>query len=72
VNPFLRRLLATKAPAAVWLVRPLAGAVFLSAMAHKARTDWAMLLGCLFLLLVGAGPWSLDAGWSRTPEERGW
>jgi uncharacterized membrane protein YphA (DoxX/SURF4 family) len=30
-------------------------------MAHEARTDWAMLLGSLFLLLVGAGPWSLDA-----------
>jgi uncharacterized membrane protein YphA (DoxX/SURF4 family) len=31
------------------------------AMAHEARTDYAMLLGALFLLLVGAGPWSLDA-----------
>ena len=31
------------------------------AMAHEARTDWAMLLGALFLVLVGAGPWSLDA-----------
>ena len=30
-------------------------------MAHEARTDWAMLLGSLFLLLVGAGKWSLDA-----------
>ena len=30
-------------------------------MAHEARTDYAMLLGALFLLLVGAGPWSLDA-----------
>ena len=24
-------------------------------MAHEARTDWSMLLGALFLLLVGAG-----------------
>ena len=31
------------------------------AMAHEARTDWAMLLGALYLLRVGAGPWSLDA-----------
>jgi putative oxidoreductase len=31
------------------------------AMAHEARTDWAMLLGSAFLLAVGAGPWSLDA-----------
>lgn len=30
-------------------------------MAHEARTDWSMLLGSLFLLVVGAGPWSLDA-----------
>jgi putative oxidoreductase len=38
-------------------------------MAHEARTDWSMLLGSLFLLIVGAGPWSVDA-WlrrSRTP-----
>lgn len=31
------------------------------AMAHEARTDWSMLLGSTFLLLVGAGRWSLDA-----------
>lgn len=30
-------------------------------MAHEARTDWAMLLGLLFLLAVGPGRWSLDA-----------
>jgi putative oxidoreductase len=30
-------------------------------MAHEARTDWSMLLGCLFLAVVGAGVWSLDA-----------
>lgn len=29
-------------------------------MAHAARTDWSMLLGSLFLLIVGAGPISLD------------
>lgn len=28
--------------------------------AHEARTDFCMLLGLLFLLLVGAGPISLD------------
>lgn len=31
------------------------------AMAHEARTDFAMLLGAAFLLRVGAGPRSLDA-----------
>ena len=30
------------------------------AMAHEARTDYAMLLGAVFLLIVGAGRWSLD------------
>src|SRR4029453_4668032 len=34
-------------------------------MAHEARTDWAMLLGALFLLLVGAGGWSPDARLAR-------
>jgi putative oxidoreductase len=31
------------------------------AVAHEARTDYAMLLGSIFLLLVGAGRLSLDA-----------
>lgn len=30
-------------------------------MASEARADWSMLVSCLFLLVVGAGPWSLDA-----------
>jgi uncharacterized membrane protein YphA (DoxX/SURF4 family) len=30
-------------------------------MAHEARTDYAMLLVSIFLLVVGAGSWSLDA-----------
>ncbi|MGO8797104.1 MAG: DoxX family protein [Candidatus Sulfotelmatobacter sp.] len=29
-------------------------------MAHEARTDYCMLLGLLFLLLVGSGPLALD------------
>lgn len=28
---------------------------------HDARTDISMLLGLLFLLIVGGGVWSLDA-----------
>ncbi len=31
------------------------------AMAHETRTDWAMLLGSLYLLIVGGGRWSVDA-----------
>jgi putative oxidoreductase len=30
-------------------------------MAHEARADFCMLLGALYLLIVGAGAWSLDA-----------
>jgi|SRR5579863_2120521 len=30
-------------------------------MAHEARADFAMLLGSLYLLIEGAGAWSLDA-----------
>jgi putative oxidoreductase len=30
-------------------------------MAHEARTDYAMLLGLIFLLLVGAGPLAVDS-----------
>jgi putative oxidoreductase len=29
--------------------------------AHEARLDFSMLLGCIFFLLVGAGPLSLDS-----------
>src|SRR5262245_11650417 len=29
-------------------------------MAHEARTDYAMLLVSIFLLVVGAGKWSVD------------
>jgi len=32
---------------------------FLSMM-HEARTDFSMLLGLIFLLIVGAGAWSVD------------
>jgi uncharacterized membrane protein YphA (DoxX/SURF4 family) len=34
-------------------------------MAHESRTDWSMLLGSLFLLIAGAGAWSLDAWLTR-------
>jgi putative oxidoreductase len=28
--------------------------------AHEARVDWSMLLGLIFILIAGAGSWSLD------------
>ena len=34
-------------------------------MLHEARTDLAMLLGSVFLLIAGAGLWSIDARLSR-------
>ncbi len=34
-------------------------------MAHEARTDWAMLLGSIILLLLGAGKFSLDSYLSK-------
>jgi putative oxidoreductase len=34
-------------------------------MAHEARADLCMLLGALYLLIEGAGKWSLDALLSR-------
>jgi uncharacterized membrane protein YphA (DoxX/SURF4 family) len=40
------------------------------AMAHESRTDWAMLLGSLFLLIAGAGPWSFDALLVRKMEKK--
>jgi uncharacterized membrane protein YphA (DoxX/SURF4 family) len=33
--------------------------------AHESRTDWSMLLGSIFLLIQGAGPWSVDAKLAR-------
>jgi putative oxidoreductase len=40
------------------------------AAAHEARTDWSMLLGSLFVLIEGAGRWSVDAKLSRPPGRR--
>ena len=41
-------------------------------MAHEARTDFAMLLGSLFLLIVGAGAWSIDRRWQVSKKRRAW
>ncbi len=41
------------------------------AMAHAARTDYAMIMGCLFLLMSGAGPWSVDRRTSPPSESVG-
>jgi len=35
------------------------------AAAHEARTDWSMILGAVFLLMVGGGAGSMDARLAR-------
>jgi putative oxidoreductase len=42
---------------------------FLSMM-HEARTDFSMWLGLVFLLIIGAGRWSLDAAWCNSRGKR--
>jgi uncharacterized membrane protein YphA (DoxX/SURF4 family) len=37
------------------------------AMAHEMRTDWAMLLGSILLVIIGGGAWSLDAVLEHRP-----
>jgi putative oxidoreductase len=39
---------------------PMLSAAGFWSMAHEARTDHCMLLGLVFLLLVGSGPFSID------------
>ena len=39
---------------------PHLGRYGLWSMLHEARTDLCMLLGCIYLLIVGGGGWSLD------------
>lgn len=38
------------------------------AMMHGSRTDWAMLLGSVFLIIKGGGNWSLDHKFSKFVE----
>lgn len=59
-------IVSTKIPILLgsdWLifnVRDLSRYGFWS-MTHETRTDWAMLLGAIYVLLAGGGRWSLDA-----------
>ena len=59
-------ILSTKIPIllghAIWgFALPKLQQYGLWSMLHEARTDFSMWLGLLFLLVVGAGPWSADA-----------
>lgn len=59
-------ILSTKIPILLghgyWMFHlPKAGSYGFWSMAHEARVDLSMLLGAIFLLLVGAGALSIDA-----------
>ncbi len=41
-------------------------------MMHEARTDFSMWLGLVFLLIVGAGRWSVDATLMRGRTKSPW
>jgi putative oxidoreductase len=52
---------------AIWTTKiPMLANKGFWAMAHEARTDFCMVFGLLFLLLVGAGRLSLDVHLQRT------
>jgi uncharacterized membrane protein YphA (DoxX/SURF4 family) len=58
-------IISTKVPIllghAYWLFRlPDLKSYGFWSMLHEARTDFSMFLGLLFLLIVGAGSWSVD------------
>jgi len=51
---------------AIWTTKiPMLAKQGFWAMAHEARTDFSMVFGLLFLLIVGAGSLSLDANLQR-------
>lgn len=37
-------------------------------MMHGSRTDWAMLLGSIYLIIEGGGKWSMDLSLSNKPK----
>ena len=53
---------------AIWTTKiPLLSTAGVGKMAHEARTDYCMLLGGIFLLIVGAGVCSIDRWLSGSP-----
>ena len=56
---------------AIWTTKvPLLVSTGFWNAAHEARTDYCMFLGGIFLLIVGAGAWSLDR-WLQGKGEAG-
>jgi len=65
-------IVSTKVPMLLghgyWLFSPpKPGPYGFWSMAHEARADLCMWLGCLFLMIVGAGAWSVDRLLTRLP-----
>ena len=62
-------ILSTKLPILIghgfWRFAAPSGKAGLGSMLHEARTDLSMWLGCLFLVIVGAGGRSVDARLER-------
>jgi uncharacterized membrane protein YphA (DoxX/SURF4 family) len=58
-------LLAVISVAIVSTKLPMLFAGNLWGMAHEARADYSMLMGLLFLLVVGPGPLSIDRYWTK-------
>jgi putative oxidoreductase len=68
-------ILSTKIPILLgygyWMFSlPKANSYGFWSMAHEARTDFSMILGSMFLLIVGAGSLSSDALISRSWRKR--
>jgi putative oxidoreductase len=69
-------ILSTKIPILLghgyWIFNlPKANSYGFWSMAHEARTDFCMILGTCFLLIVGGGSWSVDAFFYRPCKKDG-
>ena len=51
------------------ILPPVPPQVGIWAVLHEIRSEYAQMMSCLFLLISGPGPWSLDA-WLPSGDER--
>src|SRR2546430_11937558 len=50
---------------------PVPPQVGIWAVLHEIRSEYAQIMSCIFLLISGPGPWSLDAALLSSDEENG-